>query len=87
LISNKNSLKKRKTPINIHEVYKGATQLAHMKNPRKPTRNYIPTTPKTHMKPKIQKKPPTNTQDTIETPHQTPKIQSNPHNTVKPKIQ
>jgi hypothetical protein len=61
LISKKISLKKCKTPLSTQEIYTGATQVAHMKNPRKPTRNYIPTTPKTHMKPKLQKKPPTNT--------------------------
>jgi hypothetical protein len=54
LISKKISLKKRKAPLSTQEVYTGATQLAHIKNPRKPIRNYIPTTPKTHKKPKIQ---------------------------------
>jgi hypothetical protein len=56
-ISTKISLKKRKAPLSTQEVYTGATQLDHMKNSRKPIRNYIPTTPKTHMKPKIQEKP------------------------------
>jgi len=33
LISKKISLKKRKAPRSTQEVYTGATQLAHMKNP------------------------------------------------------
>jgi len=63
----------------------------------KPIRNYIPTTPKTHMKPKdtietLQQTPkiqsnPHNKIKPNKTPHPTPKIQSNPHNTIKPKIQ
>jgi len=34
LISKKISLKKRKAPLSTQGVYTGATQLAHMKNPR-----------------------------------------------------
>jgi len=36
-ISKKISLKKRKAPLSTHEVYTGATQLTHMKNPLETT--------------------------------------------------
>jgi hypothetical protein len=44
LISKKISLKKCKAPLSTQEVYTWTTQLAHIKNPRKPTGNYKPTT-------------------------------------------